>query len=215
MDITGLLEKNFEERFCARRALHDVWVVKCAPKATEVEPHPDLIDNLRKFTHTNKLKKAAIHIIASQLAENQIKGLRDLFMQMDQNGDGLLTRQELKDGLQKIQVKEPPKDLQDIITGTDCDGSGVVDYTEFLAAAIDKRAFLQEDVCWSAFRVLDKNGDGKVSKAELEGIMHANEDLMTVAEEGSFLRVMEEADKDRDGQIDFAEFMTMMKTPET
>merc|ERR1711964_619210 len=155
--------------------------------------------------NTNKLKKAAIHIIASQLPESDIKNLKDLFTELDANGDGLLTREELKDGLQRVMVKDVPSDLQEIISSVDCDGSGVVDYTEFLAAAVDKRVLIQEDICWQAFRVLDKDGNGKVSKQELKSILN-DEDLQEVAEEGSFVRVMAEADRDLDGEIDFDEF---------
>jgi len=208
--ITGLLAKNAEERFTAGRALHDVWIERCAPKAKDFEPQSDLVDNLRQFMNTNKLKKAAIHIIASQLGEKQIKGLRDLFIELDTNGDGLLSRQELKEGLEKVVVKEVPQDLNELISSIDCDGSGAIDYTEFLAAAIDKRLCLEKDVCWSAFRVLDKDGKGTVSKAELKSIFN-DEDLQEVAEEGSFVRVMEEVDRDKDGKIDFDEFMIMMR----
>ena len=49
----------------------------------------------------------------------------------------------------------------------DADGSGVIDYTEFLAATLDKKAYIQEDVCWSAFRVFDRNGDGVLTEGEI------------------------------------------------
>ena len=72
--------------------------------------------------------------------------------------------------------------------GVDADGSGVIDYTEFLAATLDRHVsfnravtpcyvcsdwchrqqYMKEDVCWAAFRVFDRNGDGHISTQELK-----------------------------------------------
>merc|ERR1712190_536615 len=130
-----------------------------------------MVDNLRGFRSQNKLKKAALHIIANQLNEDQIKALRETFMALDGNGDGKLTVNEMKEGIAKAGLKEIPPDLQQIMEEVDSDGSGVIDYTEFLAATLDKRTYLQEDVCWAAFRVFDRDGDGKISKEEVAAVL--------------------------------------------
>merc|ERR1712226_1477458 len=136
----------------------------------------NMVDNLRGFRGQNKLKKAALHIIANQLNEDQIKALRETFMSLDGNGDGKLTVNEMKEGIAKAGLKEIPPDLQQIMEDVDSDGSGVIDYTEFLAATLDRRVYMKEDVCWSAFRVFDRNGDGKISPDELKAVL-GNDDV--------------------------------------
>jgi len=91
----------------------------------------------------------------------------------------------------------------------DSDGSGVIEYTEFLAATLDKRAYLQEDACWAAFRLFDKNGDGKISTEELNEVLQSG-DVNDVAAR-SMADVMAEVDQNSDGEIDFDEFMQMMR----
>merc|ERR1711920_412338 len=142
-----------------------------APKAKNVPISNNFVDNLRGFRSQNKLKKAALHIIAGELSDAQIKNLRETFQALDKNGDGLLTSAEMKEGLEKAGLQDIPADLQQIMEGVDADGSGVIDYTEFLAATLDKRTYLQEDVCWSAFRVFDRDGDGKISKQEIAAVL--------------------------------------------
>merc|ERR1719326_511012 len=106
---------NPHDRYTAEQALNHVWVKEKAPKATGVKIGKGIVENLRHFRSTNKLKKAALHIIAGQLNEDQIKNLREVFMALDDNGDGLLTAEEMKEGLSKSGLKEIPPDLQAIM----------------------------------------------------------------------------------------------------
>jgi len=208
--IRMLLKMNPKDRYTAEQALNHDWINKKAPKAQNVSLQSNFVDNLRGFRSQNKLKKAALHIIAGQLNEDQIKALRETFMHLDGNGDGLLTAAEMKEGLAKAGLKEIPPDLQQILEDVDSDGSGVIDYTEFLAATLDKRAYLQEDVCWSAFRLFDKNGDGKISQEELKSVLD-NDEVQSIAGAQAIAELMKEIDGNGDGVIDFQEFMEMMR----
>jgi len=207
--IRMLLKMNPRDRYTAEQALNHVWVRNKAPKAAGVALQSGLVDNLKGFRSQNKLKKAALHVIASQLGESQIKALRDTFMQLDHNGDGLLTAQEMREGLQSAGLKEIPADLQEILECVDSDGSGVIDYTEFLAATLDKKVYMCEDVCWQAFRIFDRNGDGKIDKNEINHVLNDSSVQSTAARD--IAEIMQEIDKNGDGEIDFQEFMAMMR----
>merc|ERR1712039_448203 len=174
------------------------WIKNKAPKASNVSLQQNFVDNLRGFRSQNKLKKAALHIIAGQLNEDQIKALRETFMALDGNGDGLLTINEMKEGIAKAGLKEIPPDLQQIMEDVDSDGSGVIDYTEFLAATLDMRVYIKEDVCWSAFRVFDRNGDGKISPDELKQVL-GDGDVEGVVGKEVIKSLMTEVDNNGDG----------------
>jgi len=208
--IRMLLKMNPRDRYTAEQALNHEWIMNKAPKAQGVSLQSGLVDNLRGFRSQNKLKKAALHIIAGQLNEDQIKALRETFMSLDNNGDGQLTVSEMKQGIERAGLQEIPLDLQQIMEDVDADGSGVIDYTEFLAATLDKRLYLQEDVCWSAFRLFDRNGDGQISQEELKHVLD-NEQVESIMGVQAIAQLMKEIDGNGDGLIDFQEFMTMMR----
>merc|ERR1719453_2550854 len=130
-------------------------------------------------------------------------------MQLDDNGDGLLTAAEMKAGLAKAGLKDIPQDLQAILEEVDSDGSGVIDYTEFLAATLDKKVYMAEDVCWQAFRIFDRDGNGRISKDEISLVL--NDGGVQSAAAKDMAEIMKEIDKNGDGEIDFQEFMGMMR----
>mmetsp|Transcript_99269 Transcript_99269/g.155225 ORF Transcript_99269/g.155225 Transcript_99269/m.155225 type:complete len:519 (+) Transcript_99269:60-1616(+) len=203
-------------RCTAEYAMNHTWIKEQAPNSTDAMLNTKMVDNLKSFRAQNKFKKAVLHVIAGQLEEEKIKALRDTFTTLDANGDGFLTHQELKDGLLKAGIREIPPDLQQIMEEVDSDGSGMIDYTEFLAATLDKKEYLQEDVCWAAFRVFDRNGDGKISTEELRLVL-GDEDVSDAmhASAESLKKIIEDIDTNGDGEIDFQEFMQMMRGKNT
>merc|ERR1711988_1058655 len=125
-------------------------------------------------------------------------------------GTGCSPLSELKEGLAQAGITELPHDLKQIMEGIDAGGSGVIDYTEFLAATIEKRQYIQEDVCWTAFRVFDMNGDGKITPNELKMVLN-NGNMESVMDINATADLLKEVDKSGDGTIDFKEFMGMMR----
>merc|ERR1719362_1884526 len=89
--IRNLLKMNPRDRYTAEQTLNHEWIKNKAPKAKPVTLSGNFVDKLRGFRSHNKLKKAALNIIAGQLSEDKIQKLRDTFMALDENGDGLLT----------------------------------------------------------------------------------------------------------------------------
>merc|ERR1712232_487564 len=87
------------------------------------------------------------------------------------------------------------------------------DYTEVLAATLDKRTYLKRDICWSAFRVFGRNGDGKISQEELKAVL-GDEGIVDALGKSLIELLMGEVDSNGDGFIDFDEFMAMMKKQE-
>lgn len=64
--------------------------------------------------------------------------------------------------------KHPPEEYKTLMEGMDRNGDGIITWDEFVAAAIDKIALLNERNVRNAFNVLDDNGDGRITPDELK-----------------------------------------------
>lgn len=98
-----------------------------------------------------------------------------------------------------------------MLKAADTDGSGEIDYTEFLAATIDERIYLREDYLRTAFNMFDKDGSGKIDNEEVQALLQG-EGLNFLVSKDAIDRAMKDIDKNGDGEIDFNEFKQMMLT---
>lgn len=201
--IRKMLTFDPVKRPSAQEMLEHPWLVKEAAKATKGTISRDLGNKLRLFRGTSKMKKVALTLIAQQLKDDELTELRETFIALDRNKDGMLSPTEIREGLAKHKVSIPA-DLEDVMRNLDTDGSGSIDYTEFIAATMSTKQYLKKEVMWAAFRIFDKDGDGVITKSELALILQDTD--MKVAES-----MVQEVDLDGDGTIDFEEFCKMME----
>nr|AZL94753.1 calcium-dependent protein kinase [Nephromyces sp. MMRI] len=209
--IRKLLNKNPKQRCTAEQALQHEWVEKMSRNHTFTGEIPDnLISNLKGYTSLNKLKKAALTIIAQHLSETEIHNLRDVFIAMDSDHNGTLSVKEFQEGLKRFGWDEVLSDLDKILKDVNSDKSGEINYTEFLAASMDTRLYIREDICREAFRIFDLDADGKISQQELLQFLGEKSIGGIIGKDG-IDALMQQVDLDGDGKIDFEEFMHMMK----
>jgi len=204
--ITELLEMDPSKRITSAQALKHTWILDTAPNATG-EVSSSVAENLISFQKATRLKKAALQIIASNVDEKAITQLRDAFIALDVDGDGVLTAEELKTCLAG-SMQNIPDDIQKLAQELDVDGSGGIDYTEFIAAALDMKMYTQEEACWKAFTALDKDGNGQITAEELKQALHSDELGETAAD---MMEIIADVDSNGDGQISFEEFLGMMR----
>ena len=94
-------------------------------------------------------------------------------------------------------------DLRQIFDGLDQDHTGVIKYSEFLAASMDERLFLDERRIVNAFNKLDVDRSGSLSKENLRVF------LGDIGEE-LFNRCFNKADVDKSGQLSLSEFRALV-----
>jgi len=204
--ICLLLEYDPATRPEAQQALSDAWFLQNRLETPKV--NLDIADRLQLFCAQSTLKKAALTVIARNLTYKEILNLKSTFNEIDKDSNGMLTYQELVSALQEHKVPIP-SNLYEVMCLVDSDGSGQIDYTEFIAATIDSEVYKKREVIWHAFLTFDLDGDGRITAAELSQALSAN-DTFGERKQQQIEAMITEADTDGDGSIDFDEFVAMM-----
>ncbi|XP_042205819.1 troponin C isoform X1 [Homarus americanus] len=145
------------------------------------------------------------------LDEEQIGALQKAFDSFDTDSKGFITPETVGVILRMMGVKISEKNLQEVIAETDEDGSGELEFEEFVELAAkflieeDEEALKTE--LREAFRVYDKEGNGYITTDVLKEILRELDNRLTEEDLDS---IIEEVDEDGSGTLDFDEFMEMM-----
>ncbi|CAD8175812.1 unnamed protein product [Paramecium octaurelia] len=203
--ITKMLKFDPQQRITAQQALQDPWIQSKAP-SNPVQPNA--LNNLKNFYSTSKLKNAIQLFIVTQVTTYQEKEEQlKQFKAMDTDGNGTISPDELKKHYSKHYGQEQAEKLvQEIMKQVDINQSGQIDFNEFLVAAVNKEKILSQEKLKQVFQMFDKNGDGKIQRAELQYIMSGIK-----IDDGQWKNILEECDKDNDGEISLDELITLMQ----
>merc|ERR1719443_2164041 len=105
------------------------------------------------------------------------------------------------------------QEMAAIMRSIDFEGSGELEYTEFLAAMLKQEQYLKEDICRGAFHLLDVDGDGMLSTADLEKLLDSSQGhgkALSKAAMEEIEQIMSEVDEDGDGGVQFEEFYALL-----
>ena len=133
-------------------------------------------NNLKTFGETTKLQRAVIRFIATQLVSQPERNeLANLFKSLDVSGDGKINEKELSQHCKRIFGDSfTEEEIHSIMTRVDTDRSGYIDYSEFIAAAMDRKKLLSLERLETAFQAFDKDNNGKISAEELKLMLDSN-----------------------------------------
>mmetsp|Transcript_13669 Transcript_13669/g.44289 ORF Transcript_13669/g.44289 Transcript_13669/m.44289 type:complete len:541 (+) Transcript_13669:71-1693(+) len=200
--IRQLMCVDTHARLSAEQALHSAWSADSATSRRRADSLDSLdIERLEAFGHLGSLKQVLLHVVAGQLQDTKRNQFRNQFVHLDSNGDGLVSAEELEVGLAQVGITRSHSDVLQIVASVDTNFSGSIDYTEFVAAALDFAIDVDRDACLTAFNVFDIDGDGVISEDELARLLGLKGDRRSRAKE-----LIELIDCNGDGVIDFDEF---------
>ena len=142
------------------------------------------------------------------LNDEKISELNEAFKIFDKDKDGYITTKELGDIMKALGQNPSEAELQNLINEVDLEGNGTIDFKEFagLMARKMKEPENEEEII-EAFKVFDKDGNGLISSDELLHVMVSLGDNSTIEEVEDLIK---EADLDKDGYINYAEFVKLL-----
>jgi len=209
--ITNMICKDVTKRSTATEAYRHKWTQNEDANHLSLMPDDEIVKSMRTFLKHNRLKRVALQIIARQISDDEITKLRNIFLSIDADQSGTLTIEEMDEALMKLDVNEQSRqEMAAIMRSIHVEGSGELEYTEFLAAMLKREQYLQDDVCRGAFHLLDQDGDGMLSTKDLETLMESGNGKISKATMEEIDQIMSDVDEDQDGGVNFEEFFTLM-----
>ncbi|XP_021908328.1 calcium-dependent protein kinase 16 [Carica papaya] len=207
--VKKLLVKDPRARLTAAQALSHPWVRE-GGEASEIPIDISVLNNMRQFVKYSRLKQFALRALASTLDDEELADLRDQFAAIDVDKNGSISLEEMRQALAKdLPWKLKDSRVLEILQAIDCNTDGLVDFTEFVAAALHVHQLEEHDSeKWqhrsrAAFEKFDIDRDGYITPEELR---------LHTGLKGSIDPLLEEADIDKDGKISLSEFRRLLRT---
>eukprot|EP01055_Gregarina_sp_Pseudo9_P001360 Gregarina_sp_Pseudo_9__1359@NODE_190_length_3691_cov_19_524918_g175_i0_p1_GENE_NODE_190_length_3691_cov_19_524918_g175_i0NODE_190_length_3691_cov_19_524918_g175_i0_p1_ORF_typecomplete_len836_score178_33Pkinase/PF00069_25/9_1e74Pkinase_Tyr/PF07714_17/3_4e43Pkinase_Tyr/PF07714_17/3_5e03EFhand_7/PF13499_6/5_9e12EFhand_7/PF13499_6/6_3e10EFhand_1/PF00036_32/0_00049EFhand_1/PF00036_32/0_0024EFhand_1/PF00036_32/0_00058EFhand_1/PF00036_32/0_0077EFhand_6/PF13405_6/1_1e05EFhand_6/PF13405_6/0_14EFhand_6/PF len=196
-----------------------------------------LVEKWKHFATLNPLKRALLSLAAQQLEHaRELSYIRAIFDLLDMDGDGILSKEELATALHRLRYAHESNsqmhsqnslstsdsfhsELTELTAYVDLDGNGQIEYSEFAAACLDSSTYTQESTEKAVFRLLDRDGDGRIGQGELKRALGwATGDLaveeLPPADYDFITQIISGADADKDGFIGTEDFKAILDSDE-
>jgi calcium-dependent protein kinase len=163
--IIQLLDYNPVKRPTAEQAMQNPWMIKCLFSGEDNKLDNNVAQNLMKFQSAVSLQKASLAFIANQLGQYEdIQQIKDEFDKIDTNKDGILSKEELIECKNPLNVlgfnklypfDEAQTKVNEIIAEIDFNNDGTISFSEFMTVTMQKEKLLSEEMLKKAFYMFD------------------------------------------------------------
>lgn len=126
------------------------------------------------------LQDAVLKFYAHNLVEvKELKKIKKYFTEIDKNGDGMLTIEEIEDVMNELGRREEAKKMFEMM---DYKKNNIISYEEFIKALIDRKEMKSEENIKRCFDAIDLKQDGKLSLEEVLKVVFTSQHMEDVEE---------------------------------
>ena len=145
----------------------------------------------------------------TELTEEQRQEIKEAFDLFDTDGSGAIDAKELKVAMRALGFEPKKDDIKRMIQELDVEGNGVIEFSAFLDLMTVKMAERDpREEMLKAFRLFDEDETGKISFKNLKRVAKELGENMS---DDEIQEMIDEADRDGDGEINEEEFVRIMK----
>merc|ERR1711953_1606957 len=143
------------------------------------------------------------------LTEEQMEEIREAFGLFDADASGMIDVRELKAAMRALGFEVKNEELKKMVTDIDNDGNDTIEFAEFLEMMTGKMGEKdsREDI-EKGFKLVDDDNTNKISFRNLARVA---EELGENIDDEELQDMINQADRDGDGEINIDEFYRIMK----
>ncbi|XP_066582989.1 uncharacterized protein [Prorops nasuta] len=143
------------------------------------------------------------------LTEEEKADIKEAFDLFDPDGTGRISTKELKVAMRALGFEPKKEEIKKLIADIDPDSTGKLSFDEFLNVMSSKMAEKDsKEEILKAFRLFDDDETGKITLKNLKRVAKELGENLTDEE---LQEMIDEADRDGDGEISQDEFLRIMK----
>ena len=147
--------------------------------------------------------------VRNELTEEQKQEIKEAFDLFDTEGTGAIDSKELKVAMRALGFEPKKEEVRKIIQDIDKNGEGFLKFDDFMEIMTQK--MIERDPIEEikkAFKLICEEGHDKITLKSLKKVARELGENMS---EDELTEMIEEADKDQDGEIGEEDFIRIMK----
>jgi len=209
--VKKLLVVDPKKRLTANAALEHPWIMRRARARSSQDGSvvdEAIVQSITCFAHQSKFRRQCLSIMAWSLTRDERTQVRDAFLELDTNKNGVISLGEFKTVLEEhfdIQDEEATKAFRAL----DTTQSDEVHYSEFLAAMVCHRIAMHNSLLVDTFRRFDTAGTGYLTVTTLQKMLGDG------TSEEDAISMMEKIDENGDGKISEDEFIRYIQNEDS
>lgn len=195
-----------DERYTIDQVLKHRWICKEKKMPENVDNNYSEFDkNFRLYQKMDVLEKKIIMFIAMRLNEDEVKKFKELFIAIDKDDSGTISKKEFLAGIKNFDDNLTKEQENKIFANLDNNENKHIDYTEFVASLIGKDLYLNKGKLKEVFDAIDINKKGKISKIDVKKCLNLEESCVQKYE-----YFLEKIGKGKEDEINFDEFFKII-----
>lgn len=201
--VLGATEKSLHRRPSVSHLLEEEpWFqsVKTAPSTRTIDAN--VLRAVLERRERGLLRKALLTDIVSRRNLSQMKELNELFLELDINGDGMVSAAELREAL---NGRWSPDDVEHLVVALVNNEHVAISYEEFMSELISVSEPAESALLAQAFSEADRHGKGYLVLDDVRALL-GRPAVMHVLGEMAPEQLLKDMDPGRKGYVSFFDF---------
>lgn len=209
--VKKMLNKDQYTRITCKDAINHPWFKKFNLISDVPENELQNIYNSMitfKVSSEFLFQQATIaYMLHNIVKQEDIKYVRQLFINLDKQGYGKLSYKEIVNGFSLKLNDVSESKINKVLKSIDINSTGYIEYSEFLRACINKQNLLSETNLKNTFTVLSKSENVQyISPSEFKSVLG----LQSKFSDSVWDEIIRKIDINGDNQIEYDEFKDVM-----